>query len=255
MKRRIWTKEELIVTFNLYLKIPFGKMHRGNPDVIRLAKLIGRTPSSVAMRLTNYAHIDPYHQNRGIKGLEGGAKQCQPIWKEFINNREELYFESEKILARYEKQEIGTKFREVLTDIGKYKGESKIREIKTRINQNVFRTIILSNYHNRCAISGININNFLIASHIIPWSVNEKERLNPENGICLSSLYDLAFDKGYIGIDHNYKLLLSNRLKEYKKEKYYNSFFRRFEGEKISIPDRFKPKKEFIEYHLENIFN
>ena len=66
-KSPIWTREELILAFNLYLKLPFGKMHKGNEDVKKLAEILGRrTPDSVAMRLTNFAAIDPYHQQREI---------------------------------------------------------------------------------------------------------------------------------------------------------------------------------------------
>lgn len=146
MARRNWTKEELILAFNLYLKLPFGKMHRSNPDINHLANLIGRTPSSVAMRLTNFASIDPYHQARGVSGLPGGAKQCQPIWDEFSSNRENLLFESERILAQLENQSLEVKYAESLQDISEMKGETKVREVKTRVNQNVFRQIILSNY-------------------------------------------------------------------------------------------------------------
>lgn len=137
MERRNWTKEELILAFNLYLKLPFGKMHQSNPNIIHLANLIGRTPSSVAMRLTNFASIDPFHQARGILGLPGGAKQCQPIWDEFATNRNELLFESERILAELENQSIESKYEASLRDISDLKGETKIREIKIRVNQSV----------------------------------------------------------------------------------------------------------------------
>jgi putative restriction endonuclease len=72
MARRYWTEEEFIVVFNLYLKLPFGQMDSRTPKVIEMAELLGRTPSSIAMRLVNFASVDPFHQNRGIKGLEGG---------------------------------------------------------------------------------------------------------------------------------------------------------------------------------------
>jgi putative restriction endonuclease len=42
--------------------------------------------------------------------------------------------------------------------------------------------MILANYSTKCAITGIDIPE-LLASHIVPWSINENERLNPENGI------------------------------------------------------------------------
>ena len=92
MKRINWTREELILALNLYLKLPFGKMHSRTPEVIHLANLIGRTPSSIAMRLVNFASVDPYHQNRGIGGLPGGKKQVEPIWQEFIDSKDDLLF-------------------------------------------------------------------------------------------------------------------------------------------------------------------
>jgi putative restriction endonuclease len=254
MARRNWTKEELILAFNLYLKLPFGRMHRSNPDIMHLANLISRTPSSVAMRLTNFASIDPYHQARGVLGLPGGAKQCQPIWDEFVSNRDDLLFESEQILAELENQPIESKYAESLKDISNLIGETKVREVKTRINQNVFRQIVLSSYSGKCAISGIDISDFLVASHIIPWSVNEKERLNPENGICLSSLYDKAYDKGFIGISAKHEVLLSKPLADHSAKDFYSRFFSHLKGSKIQLPERFLPKKEFLECHLDTIF-
>lgn len=254
MKRTNWSREELILAFNLYLKLPFGKMHKGNPEIMHLAKIVGRTPSSVAMRLSNFASIDPYHQKRGIIGLPGGAKQCQPIWDKFMNNRQELLFESERILAEWENQTLESKYSNALKDIEKYKGEMKVSEVKARVNQNIFRQIVLAAYSNKCAITGIDIVELLVASHIIPWSKNEKERLNPENGICLSVLYDVAFDRGFIGVTTDYKLIFSNSLKKKQTEPFFELFFKPFEGHAVSVPDRFKPKKEFLEYHFDTIF-
>jgi putative restriction endonuclease len=108
--RKLWTKDELILALNLYLKLPFGKLHSGTPEIIHLAHLLGRTPGSIAMRLNNFASVDPFHQQRGIGGLPGGKKQVEPIWKEFINNKEMLLFESEIILAGLERTSIERKF-------------------------------------------------------------------------------------------------------------------------------------------------
>ncbi len=206
MKRRLWTREELILAFNLYLKLPFGKLHHRTPEIIHLASILDRTPNSIAMRLSNFTSVDPYHQQRGVKGLTGGIRQVEPIWNEFIQNKEELLFESERILANLEKQTIESKFAEILSGTESLKGETKVREVRTRINQNAFRQIVLANYNRKCAITGIDIPDLLIASHIIPWSQNEEERLNPENGICLSALYDRAYDKGLIGITEKYQI-------------------------------------------------
>jgi len=254
MASKLWSREELILAFNLYLKLPFGKMHSRTHEIVQLSKIINRTPASVAIRLTNFAHLDPFHKNRGVSGMSGGKKQCEPIWNEFIHNRERLLFESERILAEAEKQTIETKFSEILKGTENLKGDVKLREVKTRVNQNIFRQIVIANYSVKCAISGIDIPDLLVASHIIPWAENEEHRLNPENGLCLSSLYDKAFDKGYIGINHNFEIILSTFLKKKNKEEYFAKFFSPFDGKKIILPRKYHPNKNFLQYHLDTIF-
>ncbi len=252
-----WTREELILAFNLYWQIDFGKMHSRNPAIIHLAAVIGRTANAVAIRLTNFAHIDPYHQERGVKGMSGGRKQVEPIWNEFINNKENLIFESEKILAEKEHNSLENKFADILAGTENLKGETKIREVKTRINQNFFRKVVMVNYSSKCAITGIDIPDLLFASHIIPWSINEAERLNPANGICLSALYDRAFDKGYISIiriNDKFKVLVSSTLKEKQNEKYFLKYFSHLSSATILSPKKYLPKKEFLEYHYDTIF-
>lgn len=253
-ERKLWTREELVLALNLYLKLPFGKLHSGTSEIVNLAGLIGRTPSSVAMRLNNFAAVDPYHQQRGIIGLPGGMKQVEPIWNEFIHNKEELLFESERILAALEKRTLEEKYSDTLQDIQQLKGEDKVRAVKTRINQNVFRQIVVANYSGKCAISGMDISDFLVASHIVPWAKDEKERLNPENGICLSSLYDKAFDKGYIGINNHYEVVLSTPLKKKEKDAFFDAWFARLSNKKITLPQKYLPAKSFLQYHMDVIF-
>ncbi len=254
MPKNNWTREELILAFNLYLKIPFGKMSRTNKDIIHLASLIGRTSSSVALRLVNFASVDPVLQARGIKGMVGGAKVVSPIWDEFYNNQEELVYLSEKILAEKENSSIENKYHELLFDIKDLKGENVVREVKTRVNQSVFREMVLANYNVKCAITNIDIPELLLASHIMPWSKNEEHRLNPENGICLSALYDKAYDKGIIGISPNYKIVLSSSLKKKKDTPFFKNHFEPIENLKISEPSKYLPRKEFLEFHMDTIF-
>ena len=252
--QKLWTRNELVLALNLYLKLPFGKLHSGTPEIIHLAEIIGRGPNAVAMRLNNFASVDPYHQQRGIGGLPGGKKQVEPIWNEFINNRAELLFESEKILAEFEKLTIDAKFAEILSGTEYLKGEIKVREVKTRVNQNVFRQIVLANYNRKCAISGIDILDLLVASHIIPWSQNEEERLNPENGICLSALYDRAYDKGLIGITEKYKIVLCSEVKNKENMKFYPCTFGNLNMITLQLPQKYLPKKEFLRFHMDTIF-
>lgn len=254
MKTKLWSREELIVALNLYLRLPFGRISYRTPEIIELSTIIGRTPSAVSMRLSNFASVDPYHQKRGIKGLEGGIKQVQPIWDEFRGRTEELLFESEQILAARQKTSIEAKYSKLLSGIEHLKGLDKVREVKTRVNQNTFRDIVIANYDGKCAISGIDISTLLVASHIVPWSKNEKERLNPENGICFSPLYDRAFDNGFVSLDNNYRILVSKTLRNEKAKPYYEKYFAHLEKMQIQLPNKYLPNRKFLEYHRDSVF-
>lgn len=251
MRGNLWTREEMILAFNLYLKLPFGKLHTHTPEIKKLARLIGHSVNSVALRLVNYVSCDPYLQSRGIKRMVGGQKQCQPIWDEFANNREALIFESESILAEKENTSLETIFDHSFPDLKNLKGETKMREVKTRVNQNVFRQIVLVNYNNKCAITGIDVPELLLASHIIPWASDEKERLNPKNGICLSALYDRAFDKGLIGVNANYEIILSAKLKKNAGKEYFATCFAPIENCKVADATKYYPNPKFLEWHLD----
>ena len=253
--RNLWTRDELILAFNLYLKIPFGKMHSTNKDIIHLANLMGRSANSIALRLVNFASVDPALKARGIKGMDGGTKIVQPIWDEFYENQEELVFRSEQILAGKENISIENKYNEILSDLKEIKGEEKLRIVKTRVNQSVFREIVLANYSSKCAITGIETPELLLASHIIPWSENEKERLNPENGICLSPLYDKAFDKGFITISDDYKIIISKDLKKNESKEFYQNHFQLIENQLIAEPKKYLPRLDFLHYHQDKIFS
>ncbi len=120
---RNWTRNELILAINLYLKLPFGRMHSRNPEVKHLAELINRTAGAVAYKLVNFASLDPSLRERGIKGAEHGSKLDKVIWDEFYNDWEELSFQSEKLLAEYENRSLDDKL-----DVTDAIPEGKVRE-------------------------------------------------------------------------------------------------------------------------------
>ena len=253
-ERRRWSRGERILARNLYLKLPFGKLHSGTPEIIHLANLIHRTPGSVAMRLNNFAAVDPFHQQRGIGGLPGGQKRVAPIWNEFVHNKEELLFEGERILAARENIPLEEKFSAALQEVQSLKGEDKLQHVKTRVNQDVFCQMVLTNDAGKCALSGIDIPDLLVASHILSWAKNEQARLNPENGICLSALYGKAYDKGYIGITEKLDVVVSPVLKKKGGEPYYPQWFAFLQGAKITRPQKWRPGKAFLQYHMAVVF-
>ena len=83
--RIAWTRQQLLVAFSLYCKMPFGKLHSRNPEIIKYAGLLGRTPSALAMKLTNIASLDPAIIASGRKGLKGASKADRQMWEEMQN--------------------------------------------------------------------------------------------------------------------------------------------------------------------------
>ncbi|MBR1736983.1 MAG: HNH endonuclease, partial [Firmicutes bacterium] len=185
MKQNLWTREEEIIVFNLYCKIPFQRSSKNHPDVIKIANIIGRTPSAVNMKIGNFGSFDDTLKKQGIVGLTNASKLDEQIWKEFNGRWDELAFESERLIAEREGKKIENDIIEKF-DIP----SGKIREVtvKQRVNQNFFRSAVLTSYGYACCITGINSVSLLIASHIKPWSVSsDKEKTNPCNGLCLNA--------------------------------------------------------------------
>lgn len=136
-------------------------------------------------------------------------------------------------------------------------GEDKISLTKQRKGQDYFRRMILANYCSRCALTGIDIPQLLLASHIIPWAekAHKQDRLNPCNGICLSALYDKAFDQGLITFSpDDYSVILSSALQEHKTAEYYDKHFGSIAGQKIQVPKDYAPKRDFLAYHRDHVF-
>lgn len=251
-KKNNWSREETIVAFYVYCIVPFTKSSKTNSVIIRYADVLGRTPSALNMKIGNLGRLDPELKKKNIVGLSHGAKMEKLVWEEFNSDREKLIFEAEKIIESITDKSIENTYLQ--SDEIDYSSEDKIRLIKTRINQNFFRTSVLSAYNNTCAITNTQINEFLVASHIKPWAIDKSNRLNPHNGICLNSIHDKAFDRGLITIDKNYRVIISGRLKEYYTNEFIENVFKKYEGQKILIPDKFEPSVEFLEYHNELIF-
>ncbi len=253
--QRLWTREELILAINLYCKMEFGKMSAGNPQIKELAALIDRSPSSIVFKLGNFGSLDPTLKARGVGGLPNIGKLDREIWNEFYNDWNSRLVESEKLLAKYKNTTVEKLNSVDISDIKK-EGLEKERIVKTRVNQNIFRTIILATYNNKCCITGIANPELLIASHIIPWSEDEKNRLNPMNGIALNALHDKAFDAHLITISaKDYTLKVSNLFKKKEVSLSIKQNFLDLDGKEIYLPDKFLPDKEFLKIHNQKLKN
>jgi putative restriction endonuclease len=246
-KRRNWTREELIVVFNLYCTIPFSKTVKTNLQVIEIANLIGRTPSAVAFKLGNFGAFDSELKKRGISGLANSSQLDKAIWEEFNSNWNDLVLESEAIIDVLKTE------NEIITELPKPKITERKQTITIRVNQSFFRTAVLINYDSTCCITGLNIPEILEAAHIINWKNHAEHRLNPQNGLCLNRLHHKAFDEGYFTILEDYSIKTSKYLDDFGNSEGLD-FLKKFEGKCINSPSRFVPKKEFLAFHRETIF-
>ena len=253
--RRNWTREELIAAFNLYCQLPFGKLHKSNPQIMQLAVLIERTPSAVAYKLVNFASLDPFIINSGRVGMGNVSALDREIWAEFNTDWEGLAVESQSVIERLAKEhhakppftELDSENVNEVTEI-LVEGRSRSAVVQVRINQSFFRRAVLASYQGRCCMSGVNHPRLLVASHIVPWSQDIANRLNPRNGLCLSALHDKAFDSGLISLNNEYQILISDKLK-HKADEFTQVNLLSLQGKVITLPEKFLPDHAFLEKH------
>lgn len=251
-RQDLWTREQTIVAFNLYCSIPFGQAHSRNAKVIETAKIVGRTPGAVARKLGNFGSLDPELRARGIVGLGNRSKLDEIIWDEFNADWNKLAFESTELIAEFKKQPIEEVVR---IDIAEFpKGKDVMRFVKTRIYQDFFRSSVMAAYENVCCITGIAMPELHTASHIKPWRIDEDNRTNPQNGLCLNALHDRAFDKGLITILPDLTISVSKHLEEIESKEAIQKYFLAYDKQSIIKPHKFLPEKHFLEYHNDTIF-
>ena len=128
-------------------------------------------------------------------------------------------------------------------------GDDVIRAVKTRLNQNVFRRMLIGIYSGSCCITGLNVPEVNRASHIVAWADDPSKRLDPSNGLYLSATYDAAFDKHLISLDDDYRIILSRKIKDHYTNKCVTDYFINKEGLKINLPSSYQPNKRYLAKH------
>lgn len=251
-----WSRDELLVALNLYHKLTFGQLHARQPAIVALAKKLERGSNSVAMKLCNFASLDPALRLRGIKGLEGASALDREIWNEFHANLNEAAPVSEEALRKLFGADETSEL-EVLPRDG-----VRLRErppsgptetaatVKQRRGQEYFREAVLNNFDGRCGVTQLAVRELLVASHILPWGTHVAERLNVRNGLSLSRLHDAAFDHGLIAFDDSLCLVLSPRLKAELPQRAVAENFGAYAGQPLHLPDdAVLPELAFLAEH------
>ena len=243
-----WSRKETLIAFNLFCKTNFGRIDDRNPEIIELAERLGRSPGAVAMKMFNLASFDPNQRARGVVGLRHASRIDRLIWEEFNENPGKILVESQFLAGDINDEEID---REILS--GQIADEDTEVVTTARIGQKIFRDTILAAYEEKCCITEISEPKLLIASHIIPWR-EKVERLNPRNGLCLNALHDKAYDCGLISVRPDFRVVVSEHLREAAERSEKIRFIVESDGQEIIKPNKFSPNPKFLEHHYQRIF-
>ena len=247
--RRDWTRDEVLAALHLYTQLSFGQLHKGNADIQALATKMERTPSSVAMKLTNLASLDPQITASGRKGLPGASALDKAVWNELQSNWDTTALAAHDSYTRFTGAQPETPEAEAPETWTHTEGRTRTALVRVRANQHLFRRAVLNSYNSTCCISGLSDERLLIASHIVPWREDHHNRLNPQNGLCLSALHDRAFDQGLITVTPEYLVVVSPALKRKSADSFLADALLRYDQSTIKLPERFKPLPDFLQWH------
>lgn len=249
--RKQWSEFDRLIVLGLYCELPFGKFHRHHPRIIEAAHKLERSPGSVAMKLSNFASLDPVITGSGRKGLAGASQADRDLWQQFSEQPSKIMPEIATALENLDKLTFDDS---EIIELDDYRGETTTTTIQRRKSQTLFRKAVLSAYDNQCCITGIADSRFLVASHIKPWAEDVHNRLNPHNGLCLSTFFDRAFDIGLITFSEDYALIVSSELEKQQGNDHIRETFLERSGTAIELPRKFSPSADFLRWHRESLF-
>ena len=253
MTRSPWARQQLLVAFTLYCRMSFGELHARNPEIVRVAGAIGRTPSALAMKLVNIASIDPEITRTGRTGLRNASANDRAMWDEMKGDWQRFAIESHRAM-----EELGAAPASADRDPpgGQSEapvGEDRVVRATARIGQAFFRSAVLSAYNRRCCITGLSIPSLLVASHVVPWRLDKANRTNPRNGLLLSALHDRAFDAGLLTIAGDMTVRIS-RKRPAGDDRFFAASLEAYDRRPIRLPEKFRPDPVLLSYHREHIF-
>ena len=193
------------------------------------------------------------------------AELVREVWREFEADPDPIIRESEALMAQLLGAEPAAAPAQdaVAEDSPAESAEAAAalqqgwetgRLIQARGNQGTFRRLILSTYQDTCCMTGIDVPQLLIASHIKPWAHHPGHRLDPRNGLCLNALHDRAFDRGLLTVDAGYTVRVSDRIRRAADSSRRARFLADSDGSRIQLPDRFAPHPDFLDHHHRHIF-
>lgn len=246
---RLWSRDELLLAINLYCRLPFGHIDKGNSQVLALAALIGRSPSSVAWKLANFAYLDPSLDRGGAAHV---SRLDRAVWNEFLADWDGLVEESEALWSQIVSDTSDQPTRSPVLAPEAPTDALSLRRQRTK--QAFFRQMVCSAYDMRCCITGLAVPGLLVAGHIVPWSADAANRLNPRNGLCLNVLHHAALDQGLITVSEDHRVQVSSHLSTTDSPSAEQDLLVRYQGTQLAMPSRFRPDASFLRYHRDHVF-
>ncbi|WP_299312010.1 HNH endonuclease [uncultured Halomonas sp.] len=247
-ERKAWSDQDRLQALALYCRLSFGQLHRERPEVIHLAEQMGRSTNSVAMKLSNYASLDPEVRALGKSGLSGASRQDRLLWERFIADPKAVSAECEAAWAEVASSVDSVEAEEDFT------GSEAYGLQKRRVGQALFRKAVMVRYDTRCVITGLRHEDLLIASHIVPWQARPESRLDPANGLCLNALHDRAFDKGLLAIDDRDRIRISPELTDAAPNGQLKAQLHDLDGQPLSLSPRAFPNRDYLAWHFRECF-
>lgn len=176
------------------------------------------------------------------------AKADKQIFEEFQNDWGNLGALAEEIVGLALFDGTPEKGARPISSLTNHKQVSRERHF--------FRASVFASYENRCCITGLTLPTLLVASHIRPYSKcrTSSDRTDPHNGLLLNTFHDKAFDQGLITVTKDYKIRVSQKVKDYAHDNFTRQTLVELEGTKIILPRNFIPAPECLEYHNDIIF-
>ena len=258
MSRRNWSRQETLMALAFYLCPPLPRKNWDDSDaeIQLLAREIGRTESAVCFKIANLKACDPNQTGLGFTNTAGMDRQ---VINEYLADPDETISE-----AMWELEQIGIQisYDSEIESPGssrppteKELGTERIEQVRKRVNQDYFRSVLLANYGGTCCLTGIDIPALLTASHIKPWAAaTPSKRLMSSNVLLLNALHDRAFDRGLITLDDRYRVVVSSRVPHTPTN---DQWLYAFDGRKIALPGSDGstwPSLDFIHYHNDCVF-
>lgn len=244
-----WTRDQLILAFELYCRIPFQRTKASDPRVRSFGLLIGKTPAAVARKLGNFGAFDPQLAARNITGLAHGSKLDRAVWDEFHEDWNGLVVRAHELRQSLEPDDGSAPRPSLKAPAGPSERQATVKQ---RLHQTFFREAVLSSYNARCCITGLPVTECLVAGHIIPWSVDAHRRADPTNGLCLAATFDRLFECGLITILDDFTVRVSPEILRSKEDAVADIANR--DGQRLFPPTRFLPDTETLRWHRVHVF-